>query len=375
MIRPDPEPAVEPPTERLASMRSFWIAQVLGWPVAAIAIHGPHYERAAMRGMPLLDWTASSVVWALFGLLVSTGLAAWYMRQPERFFRGLGLLSVLGVCLLGSLLWFTVLPEIEDLLGLPPMRPPRHGRPGWSLVFPVVGNVMLLGTWSALFLVALFTRRVQAAREHIIAASALAHEAQLQLLRSQLNPHFLFNSLNSVIALVDEEPRKAQQMVRDLATLLRRGLDAAKTDEGTVREELEFIRLYVGCEQVRFEERLEVSYDVSDEVLDEPIPPLILHPLVENAVKHGMAVSALPLKVQIHGARSNGALVLEVRNTGSLDAPTSDIGAAGQGVGLRNVRARLEELYPDRHVLDLSESDGWVVARLEVPRGAGEASS
>ena len=111
-------------------MRTFWVAQLLGWPVAAVIIHGPHYERVARRtGMMLLEWTANIGVWALLGLLISTALGAWYVRQPERHFRGVGLLSVLGACLLGSLLWFVLMPEVEALLGLAPLRPPRPERP------------------------------------------------------------------------------------------------------------------------------------------------------------------------------------------------------------------------------------------------------
>jgi LytS/YehU family sensor histidine kinase len=268
---------------------------------------------------------------------------------------------------LSSVVWTLGLLAFEPLVGREPWAPPNVTAKE-QLFFGTIRGFFFFILWSGAFLVNLLSSRVQRAVEHSARAQALADEAQLQLLRSQINPHFLFNALNSVIGLIGENPRGAQSMVRDVASLLRKALDADARKETSVEQELELVRLYVRCEQVRFEARLEVAFEIADEAKGLAMPPMLLQPLVENAIKHGMqaAVDA-PLKVRVSARREGEALVLEVANSGSLLRRESAILPEPSGIGLRNVQGRLSQLYPGAPRFALTEREGWVLARIELP--------
>lgn len=190
-------------------------------------------------------------------------------------------------------------------------------------------------------------------------AERLAQAARLEALRYQLNPHFLFNALNSAVAMIDEAPARAQLMLTQLSGLLRRTLrEAAIT---TVAEELELVTAYLAIERLRYEENLQVELDCQDEARACRLPPLTVHGLVENAVKHGMRSSALPLAVRVSCKYDGRSLRIEVRNGGRLDRED-----AGAGVGLRNLTERLEALYPGGHDFTLEEQGGEVCARVVI---------
>jgi two-component system LytT family sensor kinase len=194
--------------------------------------------------------------------------------------------------------------------------------------------------------------------------SSLAN-ARLEALRSQINPHFLFNTLNSVSVLAMKGDRHGVvRMLARLSDLLRMALESVEQTV-TLADELAFLEPYLELEQVRFRDRLTVVRRVPPELLDAVVPSLLLQPLVENAIRHGIARRPGPGTVEI-GARSSGAtLVLEVRDTG----PGPGGGAErGDGVGLANVRARLDQLHGGRASLDLARAaEGGAVARVVLP--------
>lgn len=224
-----------------------------------------------------------------------------------------------------------------------------------------LNQVLVLGTWSAVFLLLLLSRRVQSARERSATATAAAQQAQLQVLRAQLNPHFLFNALNSVVALVDEDGERAKEMIRTTANLLRRAIRAGADEWTPLADELEFVDLYLRCEKVRFEERLEVRVQVDEATRVCLIPAMLLHPLVENAVKHGM-LGAGRLQLTVAGERRGNRVHLEIAHPGRL---MTEPALPGTGTGLKSVRARLEALLPGRHIFELRESRGIVCACLD----------
>jgi LytS/YehU family sensor histidine kinase len=181
------------------------------------------------------------------------------------------------------------------------------------------------------------------------------------MLRYELNPHFLFNALNSIVGTIDESPSRAQTMVRQLAELLRHSLHA----EGgsTLADEVRTVDLYLALESVRFEDRLVVAVTVPAEAGSWPVPAMLLQPLVENAVKHGMPSSPSPLRVDVDAGIVDDRLVVTVSNTGTLAR------TPGQGVGLRNLRDRLVHLYAGDYTFELRQVDDRVVARLTLGRG------
>jgi len=219
---------------------------------------------------------------------------------------------------------------------------------------------LTLTAWSALYFGIKYWRQWQTERENALRSTALANQAQLEMLRYQINPHFLFNSLNSIRASIDEDSIRAKQMVTQLAEFLRYSLLHNNAREVALGEEIEAVRNYLAIEKTRFEERLEVEFKVEEAVENLPAPSFLLNPLVENAIKHGLNNSAQPLKIRVSAQLRNGLLCLEVANTGRL----SHDGGDGTKVGLRNIRERIEKIYDGRGGFELVEEGGWVCARI-----------
>ena len=190
-------------------------------------------------------------------------------------------------------------------------------------------------------------------------------QAQLQVLKMQLHPHFLFNTLNAISALIRESPDEADEMVSRLGDLLRMTLETAGLQEVPFKKELEFLKHYLDIEQTRFQDRLKVELAIEPETLDGLVPSMILQPLVENSVRHGVAPRPEGGCIKIKAWRDNSLLRLEVEDDGpglSGDRPPKE------RVGLTNTRARVSNLYGDEHGLKLRHADGGgLVVSLSIP--------
>lgn len=192
--------------------------------------------------------------------------------------------------------------------------------------------------------------------------------AQLQSLNNQLQPHFLFNTLHAISSLMHYDVATAERMVTRLSELLRLALKEGRGPLVRLRKEMQFVQAYLDIEKIRFEERLNVTWQVPDSLLDHLIPPFILQPLVENAVKYGVAPyaagGALILRVYI----AQQQLVLEVKN----DTPAKPVLGKGFGIGLANTRERLEALYGEQVRFELEHGDACTVARIRIPQARAE---
>ncbi|MDQ4120929.1 MAG: histidine kinase [Acidobacteriota bacterium] len=224
-------------------------------------------------------------------------------------------------------------------------------------------------SWSALYFGIKYWQSKQAEEENALKSQALAQEAELKMLRYQLNPHFLFNSLNSASALVHESPQKTEKMLGELSEFLRYSLVHTKNETVALRDEIEAIRNYLEIEQVRFEDKLRIKIDVAPEAESFPLPSFLLHPLIENAVKYGMQTSSLPLEIEIRARKENGLLFLEISNTGKwIDAASNGFARNGKStrIGLENVRKRLEQAFSNKHKFETFERGERVFVRLEI---------
>jgi two-component system, LytTR family, sensor kinase len=192
--------------------------------------------------------------------------------------------------------------------------------------------------------------------------------AQLRALTLQLQPHFLFNALNAVGALiVTDRKQEAFEVVGRLGELLRALLAIERRDEVSLREELELAESYVGIEQARLGDRLNVTWDVAANIGSAQVPPMTLQPLLENAIRHGVARSPAGGNLTIRAARDGTRLIFDVRDDGPGPAAGTPADAPGSGVGLANTRRRLGALYGDDHALELSRDGGWTHVRVELP--------
>ena len=222
---------------------------------------------------------------------------------------------------------------------------------------------MTLTAWSALYLGVKNWLSWQKERENALEAVALANQAQLEMLRYQLNPHFLFNALNSIRASVDEDSTRAKLMITQLSEFLRYSLLQESAKKIPLRDELEAVRNYLAIEKIRFEDKLTVEFDVENEAEDSSVPCFLLNPLVENAIKHGLQTSPKPLKIKISAGLDENKLFVEITNTGTLQNNSSQ---NGNGIGLKNVRERLEKLFGENGRFELKQENGSVTARIEI---------
>ncbi len=207
-------------------------------------------------------------------------------------------------------------------------------------------------------------------RAHELKASQLQAQlaqAQLQALKMQLHPHFLFNTLHAISSLMRRDVEAAERMIARLSDLLRLTLENVGAQETSLRQELEFLESYLEIEKTRFRDRLQVKMDIEPETLDARVPNLILQPLVENAVRHGVAPHAAPGLIEISARLKENKLELQVSDNGA-GLPDARRAQIKEGVGWANTRARLEQLYGAGALFDLSNRDkGGLVVSLTIP--------
>jgi len=333
----------------------FWTAQLLGWGTYALA-------------KSVLSPTAYPDAWRVIllvglGLLLSLPLRSLYRRLRA------GPLSqpvIIGVAVIASFVmanvWLLLYDGFLHWQGVLPFQ-------GWdSYAMALVNKTPVLLTWSALYLGIKHWQDLQTARERALQSDTLAKEAQLEMLRYQLQPHFLFNALNSLRALIAENPNRARDMVTELSGFLRYSLLPAGNGDVPLSDEIASIRRFLAIEQVRFEERVQVEYEIEPAAESRMVPSFLLHPLAENAVKYGVRTSPGPVRLRVAASTKGPSLLIEIANTGRwcVSGPAGDGPESGAGVGLTNVRQRLDHLFPGRHSFQITQDDGWVRARIEL---------
>ncbi len=220
-------------------------------------------------------------------------------------------------------------------------------------------------SWTTAYLALSYSITVQEQERHAAELAVKAQEAQVRALRYQINPHFLFNTLNAIAALVRDAPTKAEQMVVQLSDFFRRSLAVNPMEDLTLSEEVDLQRLYLEIERTRFPERLRFEVDLGPGTADAKVPALLLQPLVENAVKHGVARSEAPTCIRLRARLDGPVLEIVVENDGKAQGP----GAVGEKVGLRNVAERLRSRFGNEASLDGEEiAAGGFRNRLRLPR-------
>jgi len=238
------------------------------------------------------------------------------------------------------------------------LRSIAEGTMSWYFVF---------AAWSAFYVAMSQAKQLRLADRRAGALAREAQEAQLRALRYQINPHFLFNTLNSLSSLIlSQKTDVAERMLMNLSTFFRATLSADPTADVPLHEEIKLQRLYLDIEQIRFPDRLSVEIDVPDALLDAKVPVLILQPIVENAVKYGVAKSRKPVSVRISAHEEAGRLHIKVKDDGEV--PAEDLDDGGTGVGLRNVCDRLIARYGARAgCLHGPDPEGGYTVHLYMP--------
>jgi len=229
-----------------------------------------------------------------------------------------------------------------------------------------IGIYMLIALSSYAFS---YYRRYRESQLRTFQLEAQLSHAQLQALKMQLHPHFLFNTLHSISALLNKDPESARKMITRLGDFLRLTLENSGSQEVTLEQEIAFLSCYLEIERIRFQDRLVTRVDVPEQTLDAKVPNLILQPIVENAILHGIAPRSSPGLIEIEAERRNSTLRIQVRDNGpGLPSHRTSENMFKKGLGLANTEKRLEQLYGAAHLFDLSDHpEGGLVVTLEIP--------
>jgi signal transduction histidine kinase len=351
-------------SERKSTSGLYWTCQLVGWGGYGLGYYVtvlvPFHATEPTRVM-------ADAAYCLTGLL-GTHLLRLVMKKrrwSELTHRSLALRLIPAVLLLGTL-GTGALYGTLTLVGLM----------DWSrseslpiLTSTLFFSAFLIVLWLAVYLAVLAARRRRAAETEALRIALVAHEARLRSLQQQLNPHFLFNCLNSLRGMIDEDAARAREMVTRLAELLRASLRQDERNAIPLDEELATVNAYLELESVRLEERLSIRREIDDQTLGALVPPMLMQGLVENALKHGITPLADGGELSLSIRRIADKLRIEVGNTGTLRTPRNG------GIGLANTRERLRLLYGANAELSLSENPpGWVCATVLLPLQIAESS-
>jgi len=334
---------------------TYWTCQILGWGIySAFGVFGAVQQ---------VGWRFATIAGYLLFFLYTIALtdllrreirrrnwlAAWNARTIFRL--------ALAALLAGAIQ--TLLVTAIDLTLL--------GKQSEFALHPYYSFGMLVGVTGAdcmwiLFYVALTSKRRYQEKE--VRLQLAVREAELKALEAQVNPHFLFNCLNSIRAMVMENPVVAQDMITRFATILRYNLQRDLNHTVPLATEVEVVSDYLALEAIRFEDRLRVDLAIDAEAAKAAVPPMLLQTLVENGLKHGIAHLPAGGDLKIRARIEQDVLLLEVENSGQLMAPRP----GGTQMGLANARERLRLLYGSRAGIELTNGDGRVVARVRIPK-------
>ncbi|WPB73816.1 histidine kinase [Archangium violaceum] len=346
-----------------ATQRDYWLCQLAGW--GAMAALG-------VLSSTTSDWRQMLPFVLAKSFCMVTGLElshAWHFHLKRRgwvarpsgipFGRVLAGLLVLAVLQMGCLL-------LSDLLfrGGALLRDPTAGPLDYAML--LVLWFAVFSVWTLCYAVALARRRAQRAELEKLQLEVSVKDAELRALQFQVNPHFFFNSLNSIRALIYEDAPAAAHAVSQLAGMMRQRLQAGQAGAITLGAEMAAVSAYLGIEKLRFDARLQVHIDVDAALAATPVPPMVVQTLVENAIKHGVERMVAPCEVRISAKLGDDGLVrVEVRNQGRLAASSTST-----RLGLSNAVQRLALLCGPQAGCELAEEEGWVRATVTLPQGS-----
>ena len=346
------------------------------WTLIGVYFASQYYSMSAMETNPV-SWSRALEVnlvhyelWGLVGLLI-LGLNRRYPLDPGQWKKTLPvhlaaslLLTAVELTAAELVLWRLGVGGTSHDLGY---RLRRSFALNFHGAYPTYWAVLAVAS------VRDYYRRYRARELQSSQLESQLVQAQLQALKMQLHPHFLFNTLNGIAALMHQDVEAADRMLARLSELLRLALDSAEQQEVPLRQEMDFLERYLEIQKMRFRDRLTVKLDLDPDTLDALVPNLILQPLVENAIRHGIEPRSAPGEVVIRASRAGERLELQV----SDDGPGMIDKDAGKGVGLANTKARLQQLYGAAHQLSFTNGPaGGLVIVLSLPfRLRGEMGS
>lgn len=340
---------------------AFWTLQLLGWvfinSIGALIPQKISFEMVVF-----------SIVVGTFIGVFSTAILRWYLKRNVHFdsFGGKEVIKIILSTLVASAI-FGLLNVLFGYIYLefgPELTESEiHMFEGYDKVMvQVLNSLFLVGAWTITYLVIKLLLKVNQNRIERLELNTTLKQAQLNTLKGQINPHFMFNSLNNIRGLMLEDVEKSREMLTKLSEIIRYSLTKNNVNDIPVHEELEVVNNYIDLSKIQFEDRLEYVKQIEEDTFDLRIPPMVIQLLIENAVKHGISNLKNGGRVLLSIYKKDGDLFIIVRNTGKLN-----FSKGSTKLGLKNIEQRLKLLYADKASFKLEEISDEVVAEIKIP--------
>ncbi len=334
--------------------KAYWLIQIFGWSLyAAIIILGAFLVSSNFETIMAVPILVESAFFFIFTHYYR------YLNKKWNWFQ-LPVLKLLPRMLLAIILMaipiYFIRVFVSFLLGIYSASLLNIG----FIIGNVIGNFFALVIWTALYYAFHYFERYNLSLKYEVAMKRM----ELDRLKSQLNPHFIFNALNSIRALVDEDPLRSKKAINHLSNILRSSLSADKTELISFKDEINTVKDYLAMETIRFEERLTTKIDVTNSAKSVMVPPLMFQTLVENGIKHGISKLKEGGNLTIDAFVKNKCLIVEIRNTGVLHKNAE----VKSGYGIKNTLQRLEIIYKGKAKFAISnESKNMVLTLVQIP--------
>ncbi|MEY4049763.1 MAG: hypothetical protein RL262_597 [Bacteroidota bacterium] len=336
----------------------YWICQIAGW---------FSYGLTILFFASILDKELNPIFYPRLAINLSIGILITHLLREtmHRFSLRPPMPSNHWWKLVLLLFVFSILNSfstsyLADILKL--YEPGRNIPLSRRFLFSIIFDTPIFLVWMSVYVLWHYIEFTNTEEIKKVRLETMIKELELKTIKSQINPHFIFNALNSIRALVDEDPQRARQAITELSNILRSSIQVDKVEITSLEKELDIVKDYLALEYIRFADRLKVVYEVDSKTLSHQIPPMMLQTLVENAIKHGLSKQPGDCTIKIISNVENDKLVLIVQNTGLLQQAEKD------GFGLQSTRERLNILYRGQAIFEIYQCEpNEVTAKLIIP--------
>ncbi len=333
------------------NISTYWWCQIIGWSVnIAISIFF-----VSTFGQPDTLYYISLLLTCILGLMIThiMRLTIFFLKVLEKPIRK-QILYFIALTLVFSVLFGALSESVDYLIGYNPERLQKFSRPE-RLFLSSFNALWIILIWNLIYYIYHFVESNRRQQLDTFRLEAMVKSLELKTIKSHINPHFIFNSLNSIRALVDENPQRARKAITELSNILRSSMQAEKMETVPLKQELDIVKDYLALEHMRFEERLQIEMDIDEDTLNQPIPPMMLQTLVENAIKHGISKQINGGLIRIISDFKKNHHELVVQNSGKLNGV--DL-RNEEGFGIKSTQDRLNLLYQGKANFNIEDMEG-----------------
>jgi two-component system LytT family sensor kinase len=353
---------IGPTMSVLKRISNYWWCQIGGWS-AYISVFIFFYLSLRSKASP--NFFEVLFLEALVGFVV-THVMRFFIKRYKLVEKPVNeqVLYIFFISIVFAILYTIIGPTLEQILKIEPERLRSFSLLN-KIIYASMSCFVIVLIWNLIYFSYHYIVRTRQSQFDKIRMEALIKELELKTIKSHINPHFIFNALNSIRALIDENPGRARNAITELSNILRSSMQAEKLETVPFEKELNIVKDYLALEHIRFEDRLKIEYEIDDETLDQPVPPMMLQTLVENAIKHGIGKQVSGGVVKVISDFKDDYHELIVQNSGYLNGY---LNGHGDGFGLSSTKNRLHLLFGEKANFEIRQVNNELVeARVLIP--------